>query len=217
MLLLALDTATPATTVAVVRDGEVMAERCHVDPRLHGEVLGPLVAEAVAAARVRLPDLDAVAVGVGPGAYTGLRVGVVTAQALGQALGIPVHGVVTLDALAFGAGVDRPFAVVTDARRKELFWARYDDPSTRSDGPGVGRPDDLVAALDGLPVVGAGATPFADLFADVREPSLPSSGALGRLAAGRLAAGSGLEPPLPRYLRRPDASVPAAPKPVSRP
>lgn len=217
MLLLALDTATPATSVAVVDDGGVRAERAVVDPRRHAEVLAPLVAEALDAAGVRLSDVDAVAVGVGPGAYTGLRVGLVTAQAIGDAAMVPVHGVVTLDALAFEAGLAAPFAVVTDARRKEVFWARYDGCAIRTSGPDVGRPDAVMAAVGGLPVVGAGATPFADRFADVRGPQLPSAGALGRLAVTRLAAGEALLPPTPLYLRRPDVTLSSGPKPVSRP
>lgn len=207
MLLLAIDTASPATSVAVVRDGQVVVERCHVDARGHCEALAPLVAEALAGAGTAAPRLSAVVVGVGPGAYTGLRVGIVTALAIGEAAAVPVHGVVSLDALAFGSGLGEQFAVVTDARRKEVFWARYADRVTRLSGPAVGRPDDLAPALAGLPVVGAAGTAFADRFADVRGPDLPSAGSLGCLAGERLASGVGLLPPEPVYLRRPDVTV----------
>lgn len=216
MLLLAIDTATPATSVAVVDDGEVVAELRHVDARGHCEALAPLVVEALAVARTVPGQLTAVVVGVGPGAYTGLRVGIVTALSMADALAVPVHGVVSLDALAFGAGLGEPFAVVTDARRKEVFWARYADRVTRLSGPDVGRPDDVARAVTGLPVVGAAGTPFAGHFPDVRGPDLPSAGALGRVAAGRLASGGGLPLPQPMYLRRPDVTVSAGPRPVGR-
>ena len=216
MLLLAIDTATPATSVAVVDDGEVVVELQHVDARGHCEVLAPLVVEALAVARTAAGRLAAIAVGVGPGAYTGLRVGIVTALSMADALAVPVHGVVSLDALAFGSGLGAPFAVVTDARRKEVFWARYADWATRLSGPDVGRPDEVAAAVAGLPVVGASGTPFAGRFTDVRGPDLPSAGALGCLAAGRLASGGGLLLPQPVYLRRPDVTVSAGPHRVGR-
>ena len=104
MLVLALDTATPAVTAGVV---EVTADavatrsvRVTHDARKHGELLMPGVLAACAEAGVALPDVDAVVVGIGPGPFTGLRVGMVTAAALGDALGVPVHGVCSLDAIA---------------------------------------------------------------------------------------------------------------------
>jgi tRNA threonylcarbamoyl adenosine modification protein YeaZ len=163
---------------------------------------------------LQLADVTAVAVGVGPGAFTGLRVGLVTARALGDALSIPVHGVMTLDAIAYASRVDCPFAVVADARRKELFWARYSSAITREAGPFVGKPDDVAEQVAGLPVVGAGATPFAEMFADVRSPELPNAGALGQLTHRRLLEGQPLLKPTPLYLRRPDVTASAGPKSV---
>ena len=135
MLVLALDTATPAVTAGVV---EVTATatatrstRVTRDARKHGELLLPGVLAACAEAGVALPDVDAVVVGVGPGPFTGLRVGMVTAAALGDALGVAVHGVCSLDAIAAevaaevaaeGAGPGGPLLVVTDARRREVYW-----------------------------------------------------------------------------------------------
>ena len=218
MLVLALDTATPATTVALVRredatvqpDGasdEVLAEDVHVDPRRHAEVLMPMVDAVLAAAGVDRRDLARVVAGVGPGAYTGLRVGVATAQALGVALGIPVLGAVTLDALAVGSGLrERPFAVVTDARRREVFWARYDEHGRRTSGPDVGAPGVVAQELRGLPVVGAAATPFAEQFEDVTGPDLPSARWLPTAAAR-----AGAVDVRPLYLRRPDVTLPTPP------
>jgi tRNA threonylcarbamoyl adenosine modification protein YeaZ len=201
---LALDTATPATTVALVRDNVLLGELTEVDARRHAELLVGLVDRVLRDAGVARTEIDAVAVGVGPGAYTGLRVGVATALALGRALGRPVQGVVTLDAMAAAAGVTAPFGVVTDARRKELFWARYDMGAGRVSGPHLGRPSDVAEALADLPVVGARATPFVDQFTDAREPALPAARWVAHVADR---PGGAVDPVRPLYLRRPDVTV----------
>ena len=211
MLLLAVDTATPAVTVALHDGSAVVAATSQVDARRHGELLLPAVDRVLAEAGVKLDAVTDVVVGVGPGPYTGLRVGLVTAAAFGSALSVPVHGVCTLDGLAYAAGLaglQGPFAVATDARRKEVYWARYEDPLTRTGDPAVDRPADIAEQLAGLPVVGAGAVLYPEAFPDARAPEHVSAGALAALAAERLAAGQELLPPQPLYLRRPDAQVP---------
>ncbi|MFE5141607.1 tRNA (adenosine(37)-N6)-threonylcarbamoyltransferase complex dimerization subunit type 1 TsaB [Streptomyces fagopyri] len=206
MLLLALDTATPAVTVALHDGTSVIASSSQVDARRHGELLLPAVDRVLTEAGLRLDAVTGIVVGVGPGPYTGLRVGLMTADTFGLALGVPVHGLCTLDGLAYAADIDGPFVVATDARRKEVYWARYTDSRTRVSEPAVDRPGDL--ALDGLPAVGAGALLYPDTFPDARAPEHVSAAALASLAAERLAAGEELEPPRPLYLRRPDAQVP---------
>lgn len=213
MLLLGIDTATPATTVAAFDGGQALAERVVVDARRHAEVLVPAIAATLDAAGVQARDLSAIAVGVGPGPYTGLRVGVATAVALGDALGCPVHGICSLDVLAAQAGLGDPLTVVTDARRREVFWASYDAAGGRIAGPAVGRPGDVAATVTGR-VVGPGALMYAAAFGDVSGPDRPSAAVLCALVAQRLASGETLLPALPVYLRRPDATVPGAPKPV---
>ena len=106
MLLLAFDTATAAVTVAVHDGDRVLAEMSTVDARRHGELLAPSIAGVLAEAGSGLDAVTAVAAGTGPGPYTGLRVGVMTARALGAALGVPVHGVCTLDAIAHAVADD---------------------------------------------------------------------------------------------------------------
>jgi tRNA threonylcarbamoyl adenosine modification protein YeaZ len=209
VLLLALDTATPAVTVALHDGTAVIASSSQVDARRHGELLLPSVDRLLAAAGLRIDAVTAVVVGVGPGPYTGLRVGLMTADTFGLALGVPVHGVCTLDGLAYAAGVESgPFVVATDARRKEVYWARYADSRTRLTDPAVDRPADIAGQVAGLPAVGAGALLYPDTFPDAREPEHVSAAALAALAAERLAAGEELPPPRPLYLRRPDAQVP---------
>ncbi|GAA2669776.1 tRNA (adenosine(37)-N6)-threonylcarbamoyltransferase complex dimerization subunit type 1 TsaB [Streptomyces aculeolatus] len=219
-MLLAMDTATPAVTVAL-HDGDpaspALAASHQVDARRHGELLLPAVDRVLAGAGRGLGELTGVVVGVGPGPYTGLRVGLVTAEVLGMTLGIPVYGLCTLDGIAYATGgdVDGPFVVATDARRKEVYWARYADARTRLTEPAVDRPADLAEQVAGLPAAGAGAELYPEVFPDARPPAHPPAAALAALAAERLAAGAELLPPRPLYLRRPDAQVPAAYKAVT--
>jgi tRNA threonylcarbamoyl adenosine modification protein YeaZ len=208
VLLLALDTATPAVTVALHDGTDVVAASSQVDARRHGELLLPAVDRVLAEAGARLDAVTAIVVGTGPGPYTGLRVGLMTADTFGLALGVPVHGLCTLDALAYAADVEGPFVAATDARRKEVYWARYEDTRTRVTDPAVDRPAEIAEVVAGLPAVGAGALLYPDTFPDARAPEHVSAAALAALAAERLAKGEELEAPRPLYLRRPDAQVP---------
>jgi tRNA threonylcarbamoyl adenosine modification protein YeaZ len=216
MLLLAFDTATPAVTVAVHDGSEVVAQASGEGSMAHGELLAPAIHAAMADAGAAMSDLTAVAVGVGPGPFTGLRVGVVTALTLGSTLGIATHGVCTLDILAAELAQDgaaqAEFLVATDARRKEVYWAHYrpaDHRAERLDGPHVSYPVDLAELHAGMPVLGRGATLFPDVLPALDGPLDPSAGALARAVA----AGSVVELPLePLYLRRPDATPLVLPK-----
>ncbi|WP_460522535.1 tRNA (adenosine(37)-N6)-threonylcarbamoyltransferase complex dimerization subunit type 1 TsaB [Flindersiella endophytica] len=212
MLVLGFDTATPAATVAL-HDGErVLAESTTVDAMRHGELLAPGIAAVLDKAGAVPSDLTEIAVGVGPGPFTGLRVGLVTARTLGHVLGVPVRGVCTLDVLAaaaeFGADVPETFLVATDARRKEVYWARYNDQRRRVEGPHVARPADI-ATRDH--VVGRGATLYSEAFPNAVGPANPSAGDLAGLASKRAVP---LLEPVPLYLRRPDAVEPGARKSV---
>lgn len=219
MLLLALDTATPAVTVAL-HDGErALAAYDQVDARRHGELLLPGVDRVLTEAGRTLAEVTGIVVGTGPGPYTGLRVGLATAGALGAARGLPVHGLCSLDSLAYAGGRTGPFVVATDARRKEVYWARYENARQRTGEPEVGRPEDLPAEIRALPALGAGAEQYSAVFTGLLPdgPRHASAAALGALAAERLAAGEELPAPQPRYLRRPDAKVPAGYKQVTPP
>jgi tRNA threonylcarbamoyl adenosine modification protein YeaZ len=212
-VLLAFDTATPAVTVAL-HDGErVVASHLSVDARRHGELLAPGITAVLDEAWVARQDVTAIAVGVGPGPFTGLRVGLVTARTLAAVLEIPVYGVCTLDVLAAEAvdagAVREPFLVATDARRKEVYWARYDGEGGRLDGPHVSKPADV--ATD-RPVVGRGALLYPEAFPHAVGPEHPSAGVLAQVVTDERAE---LLDPEPLYLRRPDAAAPHKPKRVS--
>jgi tRNA threonylcarbamoyl adenosine modification protein YeaZ len=226
VLLLGLDTATPAVTVALHDGTRVLAEATSVDRHRHSELLAPAIARVLAEAGAERGDLTAIAVGVGPGPYTGLRVGVVTARVLGAALGIGVHGVCSLDIIA--ADVEAPrFLVATDARRREVYYACYDE-SGRYLGPLVGRPDEI-EQRESLPAVGEGARLYDWAFPAALGNGVlyPSAASLCNIVAAELAGGipagtpagaarrQQLLPPEPLYLRRPDAREPGAPKRVT--
>ncbi|MEV7967745.1 tRNA (adenosine(37)-N6)-threonylcarbamoyltransferase complex dimerization subunit type 1 TsaB [Sphaerisporangium sp. NPDC088356] len=218
MLVLAFDTATPAVTAALHDGDRLLAESTTIDARRHGELLVPSIQEVLREAGVTLSDLTAIVAGSGPGPYTGLRVGLMTAQALSSTTGAPAYGVCTLDAVAYASGLTEPFIAATDARRKEVFWASYADMRTRLDGPSVDRPADVPGEL---PLVGAGARMYAEILGEKRlvegTADYPLAGALAALAAEHLAAGGAavLTSPSPIYLRRPDARVPGPPKKVT--
>lgn len=203
-IVLALDTATPAVTAGIVRleDSSVLAQRVTVDARAHAERLTPNVLAALADAELTMSDLDAVVVGCGPGPFTGLRAGMATAAAYGHALGIPVRGVCSLDAI--GVLTTGDTLVVTDARRREIYWARYRD-GVRTHGPAVNPAADVDP---GTARAVAGSPEHAELF------DLPVCGPVHPTPAGLVAAvADWSDDPAPLvalYLRRPDAKPLAA-------
>ena len=201
---LAIDTSE-GTSVARV-DGARIERRAHRDPRGHAEHLAPMLAELGS-------EVDAIAVGTGPAPFTGLRVGIVTARALGAALGVPVLGVPSLDVLArqaldVGAGA---VTVVTDARRKEVFWASFealsDDDVTPLSPPAVSAPGSIVT-LGGL--VGAGTRLYPEQLAGEDLELDPA--VMVRIARARWGSD---QPTEPLYLRRPDIHAAAGQKRAS--
>ncbi|MGE0839163.1 tRNA (adenosine(37)-N6)-threonylcarbamoyltransferase complex dimerization subunit type 1 TsaB [Pseudonocardia sp.] len=223
MLVLAMDTATSTVTAGVVSlsvDGPpaVLAQRVDAGARKHGELLMPNVLAACAEAGVALRDVDAIVTGTGPGPFTGLRVGMVTAAALGDALGTPVHGVCSHDAIAREACAERlsgNLIVVTDARRREVYWAGYEAEGARVTGPHVEAPAVLVERLGGFPSVAAAGEKAEVTGLPVIGPASAGVAGLVAVAADALRAGTDPGPLRPLYLRRPDAVEPGARKRVS--
>jgi tRNA threonylcarbamoyl adenosine modification protein YeaZ len=233
-VVLAIDTATPAVTAGIVVDGNLLAERVSVDARAHAERLTPNVLGALADAGLRMADLHAVVVGCGPGPFTGLRVGMATAAAYGHALDVPVYGVCSLDAI--GGQTTGETLVVTDARRREVYWARYRE-GVRIDGPAVNAPADVDP---GVARAVAGSPEHAALFGlPLCEPSYPTPDGLVRAVTMRAGNGPGWGSPrlrgraapsasavtewsdnparlVPLYLRRPDAKTLAEREAASR-
>lgn len=190
-MLLAVDSSGGTSVAVVDDDGAVVAEAASDDPRAHAESIGPLLEQVLAGVRDRLTG---VAYGVGPGPYTGLRVGIAAARAVAMARSVPELPVLSHDAVALAAvegGAGLPLVVVADAKRRERFATAYRE----TDAAGVPR-------RDGEPRVG----PDEDV-PDLPRATGPVRAALiGRIAARRLAAGLPFEPPEARYLRSPDVT-----------
>jgi tRNA threonylcarbamoyladenosine biosynthesis protein TsaB len=209
-MLLAFDTATPHVTVALHDGDRVVAEYASSEAMRHGEMLAPGIADVLAQAGATSRDVSAIAVGVGPGPFTGLRVGLVTARTMALALGIPVYGVCTLDVLAaeaMDAGHDE-FQIATDARRKEVYLASYASRQ-RVAGPDVVKPAEV--AGDSL-VIGRGALLYPEAFPNSAGPEHPDAAVLCDVVVHERFE---LLDPDPLYLRRPDAVQQHAPKAVS--
>ena len=204
---LAIDTST-IVTAALAHDGELVAEDSLDDTRAHTEQLMPMVVGLCDKAGIALAQVNEVVVGVGPGPFTGLRVGIVTAHTIAALAGVTARGICSLDAIALqavesSAEVPAEFLAVIDARRKELYWARYSATGERLEGPAVNAPEDLPA----LPVTGPGAS----LVADEGRPQFgPHQLCAGILALrGQSLPDMGLDA---LYLRAPDAAVPTSRK-----
>ncbi|WBB74505.1 tRNA (adenosine(37)-N6)-threonylcarbamoyltransferase complex dimerization subunit type 1 TsaB [Micromonospora sp. WMMD1128] len=226
MLVLVVDSSTSAVTAALAEvsaDGVALrASRCTVDARAHGELLAPQVDAVLADVGARPADLAAIVAGLGPGPFTGLRVGLVTAATMGQVLGVPTYGVCSLDGLGLPPSDDgETVLAASDARRREVYWAVYDGAGRRVAGPDVAAPAVAAERARDLAVavaVGDGAHRYADVLGlPVRaEPRYPDPMALAGLAAERIRAGAPGEPLTPLYLRRPDAEAATGHKPVLR-
>lgn len=222
MLTLAIDTSA-VTSVAVVsheEDGSVrtLAARHTAETNTQAEVLVALVKETLEGASVAPADLDVMFVGVGPGPFTGLRVGIMAAHMLSFVWGKPLHGVMSLDAIArdvlVSDAVESPFVAAIDARRKELYWASYAADGTSLDGPHVTVPGELPA---GAVVCGAGGSVQRALLEEAGltvHPDFaelqPSAASLAAFGAEVLARGDSLLGLEPLYLRESDAKVPDA-------
>ncbi|WP_457963084.1 tRNA (adenosine(37)-N6)-threonylcarbamoyltransferase complex dimerization subunit type 1 TsaB [Arthrobacter sp. D1-29] len=216
MLLLAIDTSAVASAALVSDDAleGVVASFSTEDTRSHAEVLAPGIEELLSSAGVAGTDIDAIVAGVGPGPFTGLRSGIATARTLAFVWDKPLYGLMSLDAVALevAESIDAAadFLVVTDARRKEVYWARYSLAAGQlpqlEDGPHVG----FAADLPDLPAYGAGAGLYADVLR--ADPDFiteqPDALYLGQFALARLAAGGHLLDSTPLYLRESDAQVP---------
>ncbi|WP_150462288.1 tRNA (adenosine(37)-N6)-threonylcarbamoyltransferase complex dimerization subunit type 1 TsaB [Nesterenkonia ebinurensis] len=246
MLLLAIDSSAGAS-LALIRSGnvpdaapEVLHSAETQVPNAHAEWLAPAVTEALTEVGLRGEELDGVVVGAGPGPFTGLRVGLALAHGLAEGWDVPLHGVCSLDSLALradDAGISGQFLATSDARRRELYWARYESaewapevwsPGKSSEfsgppqagcrlveGPFVGPAEEL----PDLPSVGAGLWLYPDQLTSAELAGAPADPAawtphaveLGRLAHGALTGElhGVLCAPRPLYLRDSDAKVPA--------
>lgn len=207
-LILGIDTST-TVCVGLARSGKTLAQVNVGDSRSHAELLMPTINQLMTDAGVSFNDLDAVALGVGPGPFTGLRVGIVTGKTLAFLAKTELYGVCSLDVVAkqwqLTGEAPEKFIICSDARRKELYWAVYDSTG-RTSGPEVSAPE----RLPDLPIAGPGAHLFPEVIAPRVVESGPTALDAGVLASfGSNFVSAGLKP---LYLRKPDAKIPGKPK-----
>ncbi|KQO97343.1 tRNA (adenosine(37)-N6)-threonylcarbamoyltransferase complex dimerization subunit type 1 TsaB [Leifsonia sp. Leaf264] len=206
-MLLAIDTSAGTSVAVVDRDGGILSQVDVLDTMRHAEVIGSLISSALAEAGIRPDRLSGVVAGMGPGPFTGLRVGISAARTFAFALGKPLVPVVSHDAVAwkhYAGGATGPLLVVTDARRREVFWSAYSGADAsglpmRTEGPGLAKPD---------------AVPFAEL-PRIDAAAIPAGG-LGMVAELAFAAGHPFAADEPLYLRSPDVTPSNGPKRVTR-
>jgi tRNA threonylcarbamoyl adenosine modification protein YeaZ len=233
VFVLALDTSTPVVSVALLEHVSrsatgssmsapptVLAERDRAAANAHAEILVPTIEQVLRDASVAGADVGLVGVGIGPGPFTGLRVGIVTAAAFADALGVPAYGMCSLDAVASAHASDsEAFAVVSDARRNQIYWAVYSELGARIAGPDISAPDHVAHALAGrvTSIVGPAARTYEAAFEGftVQEPTSPAARVIAADALSRMLRGEEPRQLEPMYLRRPDARPPGAPKKVT--
>ena len=213
-LLLALDASGPAISVAVMRDGTVLAHHREALARGHAERLPPALAATMAASGCDFTALDAIAVTIGPGSFTGIRVGLAAARGLGFALARPVLGITTLAAVAHGLGeaerAGRPVLALIDSKRADVFAQRFDSDLAPLGSPQAVPVADLADLVrPPLIVTGDAATLIAPRDGIILAPAAPDARIVAALAAAGWARGDKLTA-APLYLRPPDATLPVA-------
>ena len=201
-MLLAIDTAVGTSVAVVDRERGILAERSSADTRGHAELIGRFIQECLDESGIAVTELSGVAAGMGPGPFTGLRVGIVAARSFAFGAGTIVVPVASHDAVAFG--VDEPIVVTTDARRREVFYSVYDGTDAaglpvRTEGPALAKAEGFVV-------------PAGHRLVEARQISAAS---LGLLAEARYVAGRPFPADEPLYLRSPDVTISAGPKRVT--
>ncbi|TDW29653.1 tRNA (adenosine(37)-N6)-threonylcarbamoyltransferase complex dimerization subunit type 1 TsaB [Cryobacterium psychrophilum] len=210
-MLLVIDTSA-GTSVAIVDRGRgVISERVESDTMRHAEVIGRMIRECLAEAGVAASELSGVVGGMGPGPFTGLRVGIAAARVFALGAGTPLVPVVSHDAIAFNAyrtGHRGPLLVVTDARRREVYWSAYSEADAnglprRIGAPGLAKPAEMLESS------------FEHAGLPRRDAVTVSAGDLGLVAELTFAAGLPFAADAPLYLRSPDVTMPNGRKRVS--
>ena len=224
MRILAIDTATSACSAAVWQEGGVAAQRFEAMSRGQAEALMPMVKDVMANAGAGFADLDLIAVTVGPGAFTGIRIGLAAARAMALSAALPILGVTTLEAVAHAQAVlDGPLLVALDSKREDVYVQIFDAARTPLIEPRATMPEDVPALLPEGPLAIAGdaaATVVAAIGAGAVDlnrlhgPDIPEAAVVAGIAAARTEKQmlkQTLDAPAPLYLRPPDATLPAAP------
>ena len=205
-MLLAIDTSAGTSVAVVDREAGILSEVIETNTMRHAEVIGTLIDEALTVAGIEVGALSGVVAGMGPGPFTGLRVGIAAAKAFAIGAGKPLVPVVSHDAVAYdryASGHEGRLLIVTDARRRERYWTAYSGVDgfglpVRLDGPGLARPDEL---------------PYPDVTRI--DADVVPAGRLGMIAELRYANRLPMDADVALYLRSPDVTPSSGPKRVT--
>lgn len=222
MNVLGLDSATDACSAAVLRNGQIVAHRFEGARRGHAEILMPMVRDCMADADMAFAALDLIATTVGPGGFTGLRIGLSSARALALAADTPLIGVTTLEAVARAQSpATSPLLVVLDTKRTDIYWQIFAPDGTALTEPAANLASEIAPSLPDAPIALAGNAKelLKDALPDRRPPflladgpALPDAACVARIGVERFASESDarLKAPTPLYLRPPDAKLPGS-------
>ncbi len=219
MNVLGIDSATEACSAAIWRDNAVITHRFETMRRGHAEVLMCLVKDVTQRATLTFRDIDLIVTTVGPGGFTGLRIGLASARALALAGRIPIIGVTTLEAIAQAQSpAGKPFLIALDSKRADIYVQLFDDAKRPLCEPGAMLPSDIEPILPSGPVAIGGNASMAilDAISDrapalerLIGPTLPDAAIIAAIGAARYSKNPNLTaPPKPLYLRSPDAHLP---------
>lgn len=197
-LMLAIDTSQ-GTSVAVLAQGVVLAQRDQIDVMRHAEAIGSLIQEVIAESKHSSAEVGSVVCGVGPGPFTGLRIGIAAAKFFAAAVGAELFGVVSLDAIALGKDISKPTLVYTDARRGEVYFATYLGHDSHGLPLRISGPQ--VAKLEAARAMAASRHRSV-----IEVNQRVSAGEIGRLATLQIAQGLISRDTSALYLRAPDAT-----------
>lgn len=220
MNVLGIDSATEACSAAVLRNGALASRRFQTIQRGHAEILIPLIQEAMREAGITFGALNLIATTIGPGGFTGLRIGLASARALALAAAIPIIGVTTLEAVARAQTTrNMPTLICLDSKREDVYLQLFAGDDTPMTAPAALLPEEIPAVLPSGPVaIGGNAreTVIATLTERIPPPILadgallPDAEFVARIGLERFVAGTAVSeaPPRPLYLRAPDARLP---------
>ena len=220
--ILALDTATNACSAAIWVDGQIIASRFEEMPRGHSESLVPMVAEITKEAKCPVKGISLVAVTIGPGAFTGIRIGLATARGFALSSRAPCLGFTTLEVIA--ANIPMPTAILLvaiDSKRENIYFQIFEPDCVAYNNPSIATLEQIGEiiknfVINDIPITLAGdaAAKVSEYLAENRIPANisdithPNASVLAKLAASRWSSSRSIKPPSPMYLQQPDAALP---------
>lgn len=208
MKILAIDTADESHSIAILVDGKIIAERNNLNPSQQAEQLFSKISDIFSISNLSYKDLSAIAVNIGPGSFTGLRIGIAAARGIALASGLPVIGISRFDAIIYASEVKYPAAAIIDAKRNQFFFQFYNDENNKEE-PLLIDYDEAVSKIkrsSRISLAGKGLNLIKESL-DITKgtDTEPNAAIIGMLAAEKLKNKAPTEAATPLYIRKPDA------------